>query len=64
MKFEFIEHFLYIDDERIPIEFDYLTYDGKPSSFDWISETELLITCVDGTDEYIQTVINVKDALK
>lgn len=53
-----------IDLTKADEKFDYLTYDGKPSSFDWISETELLITCVDGTDEYIQTVINVKDALK
>lgn len=51
-----------IDLSKIDSKFAYTTYDGNPCTYRWISETELLITCHDGEEEYIQTVINVKDA--
>lgn len=51
-----------IDLTKVDNKFNYTTYDGKACVCYWISETELIITCHDGEEEYIQTVINVKDA--
>ncbi len=53
-----------IDLSKIDSKFDYTTYDGVPCAYRWISETELLVTCQDGEEEYIQTVIDVKEAEK
>ena len=53
-----------IDLSKIDDKFNYTTYDGKSCRYNWFSETELIIFCQDGNEEYIQTVINVKDALK
>lgn len=48
-----------IDLSKIDDKFNYTTYDGKSCRYSWISETELIIFCHDGNEEYIQTVINV-----
>ncbi len=53
-----------IDLTKADNKFNYTTYNGLPCGYRWISETELLITCHDGEEEYIQTVIDVKDAEK
>lgn len=53
-----------IDLSKIDEKFNYTTYDGMACGYDWISETELLITCHDGDDEYIQAVINIEDDVK
>ncbi len=50
-----------IDLSRIDDKFNYTTYDGKSCGYSWISETELIIFCQDGNEEYIQTVINVDE---
>lgn len=49
-----------IDLSKIDDKFNYTTYDGKSCGYSWISETELLINCYDGEEEYIETVINVE----
>lgn len=49
-----------IDLSKIDDKFNYTTYDGKSCGYSWISETELLIICHDGQEEYIETVINVE----
>lgn len=50
-----------IDLSKIDDKFNYTTYDGKSCGYSWISETELIIFCQDGNEEYIQTVINVDE---
>lgn len=50
-----------IDLSKIDDKFNYKTYDGKSCGYSWISETELIIFCQDGNEEYIQTVINVDE---
>ena len=50
-----------IDLSKIDDKFNYTTYDGKSCRYNWISETELIIFCQDGNEEYIQTVINVDE---
>lgn len=49
-----------IDLSEIDNKFNYTTYNGNTCVCSWISETELLITCYDGEEEYIETVINVE----
>lgn len=53
-----------IDLSKIDDKFNYKTYDGKSCRYSWISETELIIFCQDGNEEYIQTVINVAEDKK
>ena len=53
-----------IDLSKIDDKFNYKTYDGKSCGYSWISETELIIFCQDGNEEYIQTVINVAEDKK
>lgn len=50
-----------IDLSKIDDKFNYTTYDGRSCRYSWISETELIIFCQDGNEEYIQTVINVDE---
>lgn len=53
-----------IDLTKADDNFNYTTYNGMACGYEWISETELLITCHDGEQEYIQSVINIKDVSK
>ena len=53
-----------IDLSKIDDKFNYKTYDGKSCRYSWISETELIIFCQDGNEEYIQPVINVAEDKK
>ena len=50
-----------IDLSKIDDKFNYKTYDGKSCGYSWISETELIIFCQNGNEEYIQTVISVDE---
>lgn len=50
-----------IDLSKIDDKFNYTTYDGKSCGYSWISETELIIFCQEGNEEYIKTVINVDE---
>ena len=64
MKFEFIEHFLYIDDERIPIEFDYLTYDMNEQTISGSFEESLKIKLIQSQLDCSSNMIYDFDATK
>lgn len=64
MKYEFIEHFLYIDDERIPIEFDYLTYDMNEQTISGSFEESLKIKLIQSQLDCSSNMIYDFDATK
>lgn len=64
MKFEFIEHFLYIDDERIPIEFDYLTYDMNEQTIFGYFEEGLKIKLIESQLDCSSNMIYDFDSTK
>ena len=49
-----------IDLSKIDNKFNYTSYNGNTCVCSWISATELLITCYDGKEDYIEAVINVE----
>ena len=64
MKYEFIEHFLYIDDERIPIEFDYLTYDMNEQTISGYFDESLKIKLIQSQLDCSSNMIYDFDATK